>query len=242
VTPLDDLNTIQSGISSRVAFLDKYLSRLLTKTQIYLFLGVLFTALALFLLGTIVPMPDSAIQVLNQQYANTTQTITAAPLYIKWATIVANNLHIALLEMVPVLGLIIIAVSSFDTGQLIHAVALGGSLYPGANPLVVGVELFVFPHAVVEFSAYALAISSSMLFVWALIRRRGAKEAAKTFLVAIGGTFILLAVAGFLETLLYVSALFAAVMWFPVVYVVIKLRRKAIQFETEGLNSTPQEL
>ena len=151
-------------------FLDQGLRRLLRPAQIRLFLVILGLEVASFLAGSVYPMSVASAVATTASYTNSTKAIYALNPFSMWFEIVSHNALITTLELFPILGILVNFISTFTTGQILHASVLAaGNMSFTAGPLLV-IELFIFPHTIVEFSAYALATSCSILFFLTLMK------------------------------------------------------------------------
>lgn len=166
--------------------------------------------LAIYFGAMAYPVAPAQQQALQQQAkALANATIGQGPL-VAVAGIFENNVRIALLEMVPAAGALLLAVVSFSTGQVVQVEAIGTSV-PGP---VFGLLLFVFPFAIVELSSYAIAVGSgSMLLVaW---RNKTLHQEARVFLVEIGVVVVALLVAAAMETVVDVNLAISLALWLP---------------------------
>jgi uncharacterized membrane protein SpoIIM required for sporulation len=156
---------------SRMKFLDQGLERLLRPVQVKLFLLVLAAQIGAFLFGSVYPLQGAQAEQIVTQYHQQTNSIYALNPFSMWVEIVSNNAHIAAFELFPFLGALVNGIAMFNTGQVLHASALAyGYPFPALSGLGLSLELFLFPHTLVEFSAYALATSASIIFLSTLIR------------------------------------------------------------------------
>ncbi len=175
------------------------------------FFGIaLLLEFGIFFGAMIYPIDPAQQQALMQQ-ANTLVGTTAGqgPLGI-FAAIFANNLRVALLEMIPVAGAALFVISIFTTGQVIQALAISSNL-PGP---VFGLALFFFPFSIVELSAYAVAVASGTMLLASLRRKSFGREARVFVLeVVVVAAAILLAAA--METVGLVNPFVSFALWLP---------------------------
>ncbi|MCS7119758.1 MAG: stage II sporulation protein M [Nitrososphaerota archaeon] len=80
--------------------------------------------------------------------------------------IFGNNLMYCLMMFVPLVGPISGFFVLYSTGLSIAAMSSSA----GTNPLLILFLLFLYPHAWMEYLSYSLAISESILLVYALLR------------------------------------------------------------------------
>jgi len=194
----------------------------------------LIATILIFFLGMVWPIPQPQVTSLGSQYDNTTRTIQninststggVPPALIIWGIIVANNIKLAILDVIPVFGAFVFSISMFSTGRLLQAAVLSGSL-SATNTISIGATLFLFPHTILEFSAYALAFSSSVVFIWSLRDKGSRQQALINYFVAIAATVFLVIIAGAFEASLFMSPILSVFLWFPVIYVAFWLRKK----------------
>ncbi len=183
---------------------------LLKTRRVMIFGAVLVAELAIFFIGTAVPIPPPEQTLLsNQEQTLLQQTSNIGPLGTVFA-IFANNFRVALLEMIPLLGIFAFFASIFVTGQVFEVIAIGRNL-PG--PLL-GSALFVFPFAIVELSCYAMAVASGTLLVISLPTGRFRRE-LKVFAVQIAAVAGLLFLAATMETITIYVPLIGLAFWIP---------------------------
>ncbi len=183
---------------------------LMGRRRVILFGLALAIELTIFFGAMLYPIDPPRQQALVQQ-ANTligsTSEQGSAGIF---AAILANNMRVALLEMVPVAGAALFALSIFTTGQVIQALAVSSNL-PGP---VFGLALFFFPFAIVELSAYAVAVASGSMLLVAWRRRMLGKEVR---IFALEMTLVVLAiiVAAAMETVGLVDPFVSLALWLP---------------------------
>ena len=111
-------------------------------------------------------------------------------------TILINNLRIAYLMMIPVIGIPIAAYALFNTGLVISAQAASA----GVSGLFVFPVLLIFPFSWLEFFAYSAAMTQGIFLLLGLVRRRFRVEAVRTGVVA-AIIFVLLLIGSLVEIL-----------------------------------------
>ncbi|KYH41390.1 MAG: hypothetical protein AYL32_005910 [Candidatus Bathyarchaeota archaeon B26-2] len=143
--------------------------------------------------GVLSSVDPSEAQMIVRETENLRDTILNTP-GIGVAAIFGNNLMHCLLMFVPVLGLIQGVYVLYSTGRVLAAL---GMLY-GSDPLHLMLVMMVFPHAVMEYVAYSIALSESFWLTYVTARgglkaaRRELNDAAKMIVVS---TVILLLAA-----------------------------------------------
>jgi uncharacterized membrane protein SpoIIM required for sporulation len=199
---------------------------LLSRGRILLIVGAFLMEMVIFFGAMVIPM-DQATQQTLQQAANGIHNATSSssPLVLV-GNIFANNVRVALVEMIPAVGALVFFVSIFTTGQIIQVVAASNGL-PGA---FYGVALFVFPFSIVELSAYALAVGSGSMLIVAW-RRRTLRREVRVFVLEILAVVGILLIAAAMETTSLIAPVFGLTLWFPlglfIAWLAIKLRRNA---------------
>jgi len=199
-------------------FLDEGLTRLLTPKRIKVFTVILVIQIGIFWFAAVYPIPLSQSIQISQTYNQQTQGIYSLNPSALWVEIVTHNAWNAAVELVPFVGGGVMAVAAVLTGQILQAEAIAaGATYPTQNGLYLAITLFLFPHTIIEFSAYALAVTSSLFFFVALFRRKEpTKEIVRTFARGIAATYFLLAIAAAIEVTIINSVIVGGLLWFPV--------------------------
>jgi hypothetical protein len=184
---------------------------LLGRERLALMLTVLLVELMIFFVATSVPMGTATQQALQQE-ANSVQEVsngltpTGELVYI-----FTHNAAIAFGEMVPVIGGLLWVFSIYVTGQIFQVVALSYGV-PGA---LYGLLLLVFyPFAIVELSAYAVAVNSGVMLIVAWRRRRLRSE-TRVFALEVGIVAALLLVAASMETITLLNQDVGIALWIP---------------------------
>lgn len=196
-------------------------SDLFSRERLLVFGIVLSVEVAMFTAAAATPLSSSQLQDLGRQaqnLRNMTQNQSFTSLFILLFT---HNSQIALAETIPVFGAIFFQFSIFVTGQIAAALALSN----GIPQLGVVVFLLSFPYTYVEFSAYALAVTSGMFLIVGLAMGRIRSE-AKVFLLELGGIVLLLSTAAAMETATTLSAAFGWALWVPMALALAWGRRR----------------
>ncbi len=105
-----------------------------------------------------------------------------------------NNMGIALLMMVPVLGLIIGPYALYNTGLIFSA----SGVVSGFPSILMVLIIFIMPFFWLEFLSYAAAITQGSFLIWAIKKKRLRIEIRNTLRV-IGIVAILLFVGAWIE-------------------------------------------
>lgn len=119
----------------------------------------------------------------------------ALPQLMSIQAIFQNNLMYALIMFIPVLGPLSAFYVLYSTGRVIAAFAL----VSGENPAVLFLLTFFFPHAWIEYTAYALAMSQSLWLTLRIVQRRSLKAEAKYTCMSIAACAALLLIAAVVE-------------------------------------------
>jgi uncharacterized membrane protein SpoIIM required for sporulation len=184
--------------------------------------GVLVLEVAIIFAAIVIPINQSTAQGISQSVSGICP-LGGPPLPIM-RCLFSHNLLIALIETVPVLGAFLFFDSAFLTGQATQAIALSHA----APPTLYGALLFLFPHTIVELSAYALAVASGSMLIVAAGRKRLRKE-ARVFVFELVGIALILLLAAAIETATIETGALSLILWLPVclliAWLTIALRR-----------------
>jgi len=183
---------------------------LFSRWRVALVLMVLLVELAIFFLATSVPIDATTQQALQSEAKNLSGSTSGSSPSGLFLFIFTHNLMVALGEMVPVLGGFLWVISIYATGQVIQVVALS----QGAPGLLYGVLILVFPFAIVELSAYAVAVTSGVMLIVAWRRHRLKSEAKVLGLEACLVAAMLLSAAA-METATIGDPILGFLLWIP---------------------------
>lgn len=187
------------------------------------FFGVVLAAeLALFALAIVVPAGASLRQqlVAGGQGSLPSHNTTAGSLV---GLIVANNLRVALLEMIPLMGFLLLPLSIFASGVIIQGFAISSAV----PPTLAAFSYLLLPFTYVELSAYAVAFVSGTMLIVAWLKKRLHRE-ARVFMLEIVAVAILVVLAATMETITISNAIAGLLLWVPLTAMVplaIKMRR-----------------
>jgi len=164
---------------------------LLTLTRRRIFLVVFFTLIVVTALGSATTVDKSeASRILEDMK----KSIPEAP---STLDIFSNNIRVALLMLIPGLGLIVAPYVLYNTG-LVFAAA-------GAVNNISGLTLFltttILPFFWLEFAAYAASVTQNLYLIWA-IKSKILKYELRNL------TYTLIAIAAFLLMGAYVETIF----------------------------------
>jgi len=168
---------------------------LLGRRRLMLMLIVFLVELTIFFLATSVPMGAATQRLLQSEEKNLTGASNSLGSAGQLVFIFTHNAAIAFGEMVPVVGGLLWVVSIYATGQIFQAVALS----QGAPGALYGLLLLFFPFAIVELSAYAVAVSSGIMLLvnW---RRHRLRIELRVLVLEAGAVATMLLVAAAMET------------------------------------------
>jgi Stage II sporulation protein M len=193
-------------------------ARLTSRGRLTLFGLALAVELVIFFGAMVYPISQVQQQELVRQANNllgSTGNQTSTSIF---EAIFTNNIRVALIEMVPAAGAALFAASIFTTGQVVQALALSSGL-PGP---VFGMLIFFFPFAIVELSAYAIAVASGSMLVIAW-RRKKLKEEVRVFVAEVALVLVCIFLAAAMETVGIVSPLVGFALWLPTAVAIFAL-------------------
>ena len=159
------------------------------KARVLALIIAFLTSLAITLAGTLSSMSPLEAQVMKEEFER------MAPYMMNVSAIFGNNLMYALIMFIPVLGPLSAFYVLYSTGRFIAAFAMVG----GENPAFLFILTFFFPHAWIEYTAYALAISQSLWLTLRIAQRRSLKAEAKITCVSIAACAALLLLGAVVE-------------------------------------------
>jgi uncharacterized membrane protein SpoIIM required for sporulation len=93
-----------------------------------------------------------------------------AGLFTEFWGIFINNFRIALIEIIPGIGLLFFAFSLYATARILEVISLSDHTSP---IIVVLVLLLLFPHSWIELPAYAVATAEGVYLLYAIIKWLG---------------------------------------------------------------------
>jgi hypothetical protein len=191
---------------------EKATKDLASKGRLIFVLIMFVIELAIFFTGTITPINHATQQALNQTASGLKNATSGQPPLTTMRVIFTNNLRVALIEMLPVVGALVFAASIFTTGQLLQVI----TMTTGVPGILYALLLFIFPYTIVELSAYALAVVSGSMLVVAW-RRKTLRREIRVFLYEIVAVVLILLTAAAMETATLESAWVGIALWIPTV-------------------------
>ncbi len=199
---------------------------LLDRRRLLLIFGVLVVELALYGVGLLTPLSNSAEQTLsnsaNSQFAGLQ---SASPEQLVFS-IFAHNLTIALIEMIPIFGAFLFVLSIYSTGLAAQAIVVSKGLPPAFGAII-----FAFPYSLIELSAYAIAVGAGVMLLvsW---RRKRLRHEARVFGLEVIVVAAVLLLAATMEATTNFFPLIGFALWLPTGLVmasiiVLSVRRRA---------------
>ena len=193
-------------------------SELLDRQRLLLILGVLFIELVIFVSGLLTPLSSGEQQIIANQTSSQFAPIQSASLQEQVVYIFSHNLLIALAEMVPVFGAFLFVYSVHFTGLVTQAIVAEKNL-----PGLAGLILFVFPYTFVELSAYAIAVASGVMLIWAGIMKHLVRE-LKVFAIEAVVIVAVLFTAAAMEAATGSSWIVGIALWIPTGLAIVGLK------------------
>ncbi|HKT22093.1 MAG TPA: hypothetical protein VJR06_05745, partial [Nitrososphaerales archaeon] len=185
-------------------------SEVLSRRRLLLVLAVLLVEIGLFFVGLLTPLSDATRQTLINQTSSQFGEVQTGSTVQLVGFIFAHNLFIALAEMIPVAGALLFAVSVFSTGLAAQALVASQGL-----PAQWGAVIFAFPYALVELTAYAVALASGFMLLSAWRRGRLRRE-LKVFALEGAAVFVILFIAAAMEAAtVKISFILGFALWLP---------------------------
>lgn len=182
----------------------------LSRRRVTLVLAVLAIEVVIFFVGLLIPLSDATRQAMFNQTSSQfgeVQTGSAAQLT---GFIFTHNASIAYLEMIPVAGAVLFAVSVFSTGLAAQALVASQGY-----PVQLGAAIFVFPYSWVELTGYSVALVSGFMLLAAWRKRRLRQELRVFVLEGVSVAAILLVAAAMEAATVKISVTLGFALWLP---------------------------
>lgn len=137
------------------------------KKRLLLFFIAIFFFLGIFFVGFSFKMDESFSKELSKNFINQIRDIDEFGIFF-------NNLKIALVMFIPVIGIIMGTISGFSTGLVFNSIldASGGAVSSYSNPLII----FLTPFGILEILSYGIAISRSGILIFEILKREFVKK------------------------------------------------------------------
>jgi uncharacterized membrane protein SpoIIM required for sporulation len=183
--------------------------------RVLIFVAVLVIELTIFFGAMSYPLDPAQQQSLNQEGQQLVQSVNSGGPLDTFFGIFLNNVRIGLIEAIPFVGPVFLGYSIFYTGEVLQAFAVSSN--PPISPLILGAVTFVFPHALIEFAGYAVAVTAGVMLIWAGIKKRLRTE-IKTYAqeVLIAGAILLVAAATETAEIVNSQTLLPLALWVPI--------------------------
>jgi uncharacterized membrane protein SpoIIM required for sporulation len=139
---------------------------------VFFFIAMLFF-LSIFYLGFSFRMDESFSKELSKNFINQISDIDEFGIFL-------NNLKIALVMFIPVIGLVMGTISGFSTGLVFNSIMnLSDVTY--SNPLVI----FLTPFGILELASYGLAISRGSILFFEILKKKFTKKSLFYLLIEV---------------------------------------------------------
>lgn len=156
------------------------------KRLVFFFIAMLFF-LSIFYLGFSFKMDESFSKELSKNFIEQISDIDEFGIFL-------NNLKIALVMFIPVIGLVMGTISGFSTGLVFNSIMnLSGVTY--SNPLVI----FLTPFGILELVSYGLAISRGCILFFELLKKKFTKKSLFYLLIEVALVSGMLLVGAIIE-------------------------------------------
>ncbi len=150
-----------------------------------------------------------------------------ATLFTQFSGIFVNNYRIALIEMVPGIGLLFFAFSLYATARILEVISINDHASP---LLLVLVLLLLFPHSWIELPAYAVATAEGTFLLYAIVKwlfdssgRNSVRWSGELgqLIINVAIVTIMLAVAALFESVEIQLGLLFWVTWIPFAAIIV---------------------
>jgi hypothetical protein len=142
------------------------------KRLVFFFIAMIFF-LSIFYLGFSFKMDESMSKELSKNFINQVSNMDEFGIFL-------NNLKIALVMFIPVIGLVMGTISGFSTGLVFNSI-MNLSDVPYSNPLVI----FLTPFGILELVSYGLAISRGCILIFELLKKKFTKKSLFYLLIEV---------------------------------------------------------
>ena len=185
------------------------LEDLFDRRRVGVVLGFFLVELGLFAAGLLTPVSASTRQSLTQQAGAQFAPLRSAGFLSEVFLIFTHNLTLAIGEMVPLLGALLLVFSIYTTGLVAQALVAAQGL-PGTTAIF----LFAFPYSFIELSAYAIAAGAGLMVI---VAWRGKRLRREMTVLAVEGAEVagVLLLAAAMETTTTYSPLLGFALWVP---------------------------
>jgi hypothetical protein len=158
------------------------------KKRLMLFFVAILFFLGIFFVGFSFKMDESFSKELSKNFINQIRDIDEFGIFF-------NNLKIALVMFIPVIGIIMGTISGFSTGLVFNSIMDMSSPTSYYNPLII----FLTPFGILELLSYGLAISRGGILFFELIKKKFTKKSLIYLLVEVALVGIMLLAGAIIE-------------------------------------------
>lgn len=158
------------------------------KKRLMLFFVAILFFLGIFFVGFSFQMDESFSKELSKNFINQIRDIDEFGIFF-------NNLKIALVMFIPVIGIIMGTISGFSTGLVFNSIMDVSSPTSYYNPLII----FLTPFGILELLSYGLAISRGGILFFELIKKKFTKKSLIYLLVEVALVGIMLLAGAIIE-------------------------------------------
>lgn len=158
------------------------------KKRLMLFFVAILFFLGIFFVGFSFKMDESFSKELSKNFINQIRDIDEFGIFF-------NNLKIALVMFIPVIGIIMGTISGFSTGLVFNSIMDVSSPTSYYNPLII----FLTPFGILELLSYGLAISRGGILFFELIKKKFTKKSLIYLLVEVALVGIMLLAGAIIE-------------------------------------------
>ena len=144
------------------------------KKRLLLFFIAMLFFLGIFYVGYSIKMDESFSNELSKNFMNQISDIDEFGIFF-------NNLKIALVMFIPVVGIIMGTISGFSTGLVFNSIMNISGTASYSNPLII----FLTPFGILELISYGLAISRGGILFFELIKKQFTKKSLIYLLVEV---------------------------------------------------------
>ncbi|HET6590748.1 MAG TPA: stage II sporulation protein M [Candidatus Nitrosocosmicus sp.] len=146
------------------------------KRLLFFFIAMLFF-LGVFYLGFVFKMDESFSKELSKNFINQIRDIDEFGIFF-------NNLKIALVMFIPVIGIVMGTISGFSTGLVFNSI-MNISVTSNNNLVLNPLIIFLTPFGVLELISYGLAISRGGIILMELVKRKFTRKSLLYLLLEI---------------------------------------------------------
>ena len=144
------------------------------KKRLLLFFVAALFFLGIFYVGYSFKMDESFSKELSKNFVNQIRDLDEFGIFL-------NNLKIALVMFIPIIGIIMGTISGFSTGLVFNSIMNVSDNASYTNPLII----FLTPFGILELLSYGLAISRGGILFFELIKKKFTKKSLIYLLVEV---------------------------------------------------------